>query len=40
MRLVKEMETMKIILVNIKGNLEEQAQDWRNNWSVLVNVDN
>ena len=28
-----------MILVDIKGNFEEQAQDWRDNWSVLVNAD-
>ena len=28
-----------MILVNIKGNLKEQAQDWKDNWSVLVNAD-
>ena len=26
-------------LINIKGNLEKQAKNWRNNWQVLVNVD-
>jgi len=26
-------------LVNIKGNLEKQAQDWRDNWVITVPVD-
>ena len=30
---------MKLILINIKGNLKAQAVNWRNNWQVLVNVD-
>ena len=29
---VKEMEAIKATLVNIKGNLEKQANDWRDNW--------
>ena len=33
------MEIIKIILIDIKGNLEEQAQNWRENWSVTVNTD-
>ena len=33
------MEVIKMTLVNIKDNLEEQAQDWKENWSVLVNID-
>ena len=33
------MEAMKMTLVNIKSNLKEQAQDWQNNWSMLVNTD-
>ena len=28
---VREMETIKMILVDIKNNLKEQAQDWKNN---------
>jgi len=32
MKPVKEMETIKAILVNIKGNLEKQADNWRDNW--------
>jgi len=31
MKPVREMEAMKAILVNIKGNLEKQADDWRDN---------
>ena len=30
-RPVKEMEVIKIILIDIKDNLKEQAQDWREN---------
>ena len=37
---VKEIETIKMILVNIKSNFKKQAQNWRENWSVLVNTDN
>ena len=33
------MEIIKKALVNIKDNLKKQAQNWRNNWSVSVNVD-
>jgi len=33
------METIKAILVNIKRNLEKQADDWRNNWKFTVNTD-
>ena len=40
MKPVKEMEAIKMILVDIKKNLEEQAIDWRDNQQVLVNVDN
>ena len=36
---VKEMEAIKAILVNIKGNLEKQADDWRDNWEFTVNAD-
>ena len=39
MRPVLEIETIKQILVDIKGNLEKQAQNQRENWSVLVPVD-
>ena len=28
-----------MILINIKDNLEEQVQNWRDNWNVLVNAD-
>ena len=38
MKPVKEMKAIKITLINIKSNLKEQAQDWRDNWSVLVNT--
>ena len=34
------MEIIKAILVNIKGNLKKQADDWRDNWEFIVNVDN
>ena len=33
------MEVIKIILVDTKDNLKEQAQNWRDNWSMSVNVD-
>ena len=33
------MEAIKAILVNIKGNLEKQADDWRDNWEFTVNID-
>ena len=39
-RPVKEIKAIKMILINTKENLEEQAQDWRDNWSVLVNANN
>ena len=39
MKPVLEIETIKQILVNIKDNLEKQAQNWRENWSVSVLVD-
>jgi len=32
------METMKAILVNIKGNLEKQVDNWRDNWEFIINV--
>ena len=33
------MEAIKIILVDIKSNFKEQAQDWKDNQSVSVNMD-
>ena len=33
------METIKVILVNIKRNLEKQANNWRDNWEFIVNAD-
>jgi len=33
------MKVIKAILVNIKGNLKKQANDWRDNWEFTVNVD-
>ena len=33
------MKTIKKILVDIKDNFEEQAQNWKDNWNVLVNTD-
>jgi len=33
------METIKQVLVNIKGNFKEQAQNWRNNWVITVPAD-
>jgi len=31
MRPVKEIKVIKAILVNIKGNLKKQVDDWRDN---------
>jgi len=39
MKPVREMEAIKAILVNIKGNLKKQADNWRDNWKFIVNVD-
>jgi len=36
---VREMETIKATLVNIKGNLKKQADNWRDNWKFTVNMD-
>jgi len=36
---VRKMEIIKAILVNIKGNLKKQADDWRDNWKFTVNAD-
>ena len=36
---IKEIEAIKMTLVNIKDNFKEQTQNWRNNWSVSVNAD-
>ena len=33
------MKAIKAILVNIKGNLKKQADDWRDIWEFIVNVD-
>ena len=33
------MEAIKVILVNIKGNFEKQANDWRDNQKFTVNTD-
>jgi len=38
-RPVREIETIKAILVNIKRNFEKQADNWRDNWEFTVNVD-
>jgi len=40
MQPVRKMETIKAILVNIKGNLEKQADNWKDNWEFTVNADN
>ena len=29
---IKDIEIIKEMLMNIKGDLEEQAEKWRNNW--------
>jgi len=36
---VREIEAIKAILVNIKGNFEKQADNWRDNWEFTVNTD-
>ena len=36
---VKEIKIIKMTLVDIKDNLKEQAQDWRENQSVLIKTD-
>ena len=33
---IKDVEIIKKVLVNIRGNLEEQAKKWRDNWQVIV----
>ena len=38
-RPVREMKAIKAILANIKENLEKQADDWRDNWEFIVNMD-
>ena len=38
MKPVKEIETIKTILINIKGNLKKQVDDWRDNWEFTVNM--
>jgi len=39
MRPVREIKAIKATLVNIKENLEKQADDWRDNWEFTVNID-
>jgi len=39
MKPVREIKAIKATLVNIKGNLEKQADDWRDNWEFTVNTD-
>ena len=34
------MEIIKQVLINIKGNLKKQTQNWRENWNILVPADN
>ena len=34
--LIKDLETIKEVLVSIRGNLKEQAENWRDNWQVTV----
>ena len=36
---IREIKAIKIILVDIKDNFKEQAQNWRDNWNVLVKAD-
>ena len=35
----KEMEVIKEALTDIKGNLKEQAKDWKDKWHVTVKID-
>ena len=35
----KEMEAIKEVLTNIKGNLKEQVKDRKNGWHVTVKTD-
>jgi len=32
------MKTIKATLINIKGNFKKQADDWRDNWEFIINV--
>ena len=36
--LTKDLKAIKEVLVSIRGNLEEQAKKWRNNWQIIVPV--
>ena len=36
---VRKIKAIKAILVNIKGNFEKQADNWRDNWEFTVNTD-
>ena len=35
---MKDLKAIKEVLINIKGNLEEQAEKWWDNWQVTVTV--
>ena len=34
--LIKDLEIIKEVLISIKGNFNEQAEKWQNNWQVIV----
>jgi len=33
---IKDLETIKEMLISIRGNLEKQAKKWQDNWQVIV----
>ena len=35
---MKDLETIKKVLINTRGNFKEQAEKWRDNWQVTVPV--
>ena len=39
MQPLKEMEAIKEVLTDIKGNLKEQVKDWKNGWHITVKTD-
>ena len=36
--LIKDLKTIKEILINIRGNLKEQAEKWQDDWQVMVPI--
>ena len=36
--LTKDLKTIKEVLVSIRGNFEKQAEEWRDDWRVIVLV--